>query len=127
MARPTILNKKLVDLADSYIEVTEDKIPTAAGLSLFIGISRSTLYEWVKVKDNKLNVRLSDIFDDIQATQENKLINNGLSGDFNSTITKLMLTKHGYSDKVDTALTGSGGGAIEVDQHWEVEFINAPS
>ncbi|WP_415843310.1 terminase small subunit [Xenorhabdus thuongxuanensis] len=28
-----------------------------------------------------------------------KLINKGLTGDFNSTIAKMMLTKHGYSDK----------------------------
>ena len=38
--------------------------------------------------------------------QEKDLINKGLTGDFNSTITKLILTKHGYSDKQDIDHSG---------------------
>jgi len=40
--------------------------------------------------------------------QERKLICNGLMGDFNPAITKMMLTKHGYSDKMETDITTKG-------------------
>lgn len=33
--------------------------------------------------------------------QEERLINNGLGGQYNPTIAKVLLTKHGYTDKVD--------------------------
>ncbi|MEN7471298.1 terminase small subunit, partial [Providencia stuartii] len=35
----------------------------------------------------------------IKTLQENRLINKGLIGEFNPTITKLMLANHGYSEK----------------------------
>jgi hypothetical protein len=34
---------------------------------------------------------------------------------------KLMLTKHGYSDKQE--LTGNEGGPIELDTHWTIEVV----
>jgi hypothetical protein len=37
------------------------------------------------------------------------LIDGGLIGDFNPTITKLMLTKHGYSDKQEVDNKSSDG------------------
>ena len=37
----------------------------------------------------------------------------GLKGDFNSTITKLVLGKHGYHDKQDVGLTGGVNVIIE--------------
>ena len=37
-----------------------------------------------------------------------KLIDGGLSEAYNSTITKLMMTKHGYSDKIQNDVTTNG-------------------
>ncbi|MDF7480882.1 DNA-packaging protein, partial [Proteus mirabilis] len=45
--------------------------------------------------------------DGIMAFQEMKLINSGLAGDFNATITKLMLANHGYSEKQEVDHTSS--------------------
>ncbi len=43
----------------------------------------------------------------ILARQKRTLINKGLTGVFNATIVKLMLSKHGYSEKVDQTVTGA--------------------
>ncbi len=42
---------------------------------------------------------LSDIVEDILTLQEMRLSFFGLNGKYNPTITKLMLTKHGYKDR----------------------------
>ena len=39
------------------------------------------------------------------ALQERKLLSNGLTNEFNASITKLLLTKHGYTDKVENTNT----------------------
>ena len=44
------------------------------------------------------------------------LANSGLKGDTNASITKLLLTKHGYSDKVENALTGADGGPVQIQE-----------
>ncbi len=99
VGRPTDYKPELVKKAWDYIETYEekynDKIPSVAGLCSALNINRSTAYDWAKDEDKEF----SDILEKIASEQEKKLVNSGLSGDFNSTITKLMLTKHGYSDK----------------------------
>ena len=52
--------------------------------------------------------------------QEMNIVKNSITGDYNSTISKVMLTKHGYSDKQQTELTGANGGPI--DQEVRVTF-----
>ena len=66
----------------------------------FINRSRSIVYEW---RDKKLG-EFSDILAQCMDNQHLELTNRGLKGDHNSAITKLMLTKHGYADKVDGTL-----------------------
>jgi hypothetical protein len=51
----------------------------------------------------------------IAEKQERELLNNGLSGDFNYSITKMMLSKHGYSDATKQELSGPSGGAIPIE------------
>ena len=57
------------------------------------------MYAW-----EKEHKEFSYILADIKAKQEKVLISKGLSGDFNSAITKLVLGKHGYHDKQDVGL-----------------------
>jgi len=45
----------------------------------------------------------------VESTQERKLVTGGLEGKYNPAITKMMLTKHGYSDKVEQAHTSPDG------------------
>lgn len=97
--RPTKLTDELLAKAEDYVANYEsygDPVPTAVGLALEIGVSRSTCYEWAK-EDG----RFSDIFTRVEETQERGLVRGGLEGSYNPAITKMMLTKHGYSDKLE--------------------------
>lgn len=106
MGRPTKLNDELIAKAKEYVydfRSNDDIIPSVAGLACYLDIARSTIY---KYKDE--NPDFSDILERIEQLQEKMLINGGLMGDFNAPITKLMMTKHGYSDKQDVDHTTGG-------------------
>jgi len=102
MARPTDYTPDIVQKAKDYIYVPVaahgDDIPTIAGLALYLQLSRETIYAWAK---DPTKSEFSDIVSDILAAQENTLVQKGLKGDFNPTITKLMLSKHGYVERQD--------------------------
>lgn len=82
--------------SDSYDRLVRVRIPTIEGLAVHLGISRSTLYLWKEEHED-----FSDIIDELQAIQADRLLNNGLSGDYNPTIAKVLLTKHGYREGID--------------------------
>tara|TARA_R110000803_G_scaffold12550_1_gene36023 strand:+ start:79 stop:456 length:378 start_codon:yes stop_codon:yes gene_type:complete len=105
--RPTKYTPELLQKAESYLsdwESLEDMIPSNLALAEYLEIGVRTLYDW---RDDKEKVEFSHILGEIKALQERVLINKGLSGLFNSAITKLALGKHGYSDKQETDLKGS--------------------
>jgi hypothetical protein len=91
------------DKYDEALKVWDVKLPTIEGLAVYLNINRSTIYEWKGVFP-----QFSDILDKIMAEQANRIISRGLAGVYNSTISKLMLTKHGYHDKTDTDVTTGG-------------------
>jgi|SRR5690554_5760429 len=99
VGRPSKYNPDLQALADRYIfdyHEQEDVIPSAAGLCVWLGISRSTLHEW-----ERIHLEFSNTLDAIRSLQEKIALNKGITGEFNSTITKLVLANHGYSEKQD--------------------------
>lgn len=111
--RPTLYTPELLEAARAYVdggyEVEGDAVPLVAGLALSIKVARDTVYEWVKDPDK---AEFSDIVTDLMAKQERGLVNGGLKGDYNPSITKLALTKHDYSDKSENTLQGPGGAQI---------------
>jgi hypothetical protein len=107
--RPSKLTETMWKKIDSYMkDYNGEHVPTTAGLADFLKVSRSTVYYW---GDN--NDRFSDILDRIQTIQEKLLINNSLVGEFNATIAKLMLGKHGYSEKSQQEISGPNGGPLQ--------------
>lgn len=103
--RPTHYSDEIARKAKDYLQNYSDlgdAVPSVAGLALHLNRSRSTLYEWASQQDKP---EFADILHDINATQEKVALSNGLKGDFNSQIVKLLLGKHGYSDKVETQST----------------------
>ena len=97
--RPTKYKPELIKKAKAYIteyETYGDVIPSIAGLASVIEVHRSLLYVWEKEHPEFL-----DILEAIKREQQKVLLNKGLTGDFNSAITKLVLGKHGYHDKQD--------------------------
>lgn len=107
--RPTDYCQEILDKSADYLENFSeygDMMPSIAGLSLFLDITRTTIYRW---RDDEGKEEFSYILSKILTRQEQVLFNGGLSGDFNPAITKLALGKHGYHDKVDTNLSGGIG------------------
>ena len=106
--RPSKLTDALIEQAARYAtkdyRLQGEVIPTIEGLAVFLNVSRKTLYNWKAENEEFLH-----ILDDLMARQAKELFSNGLTGDFNSTITKLILTKHGYSDRVEQDVTSSDG------------------
>ena len=106
MARPTKWNKEIEEKARAYIidyQIHGDMIPSIEGMAEHLGLARETLYDWAKQKDKGF----SDILGRCMQVQAKTLVNNGLNNTFNSAITKLVLGKHGYHDKMEQDITSS--------------------
>lgn len=106
VGRPSKYNDEILQKTKFYLDNHEDEgdvVPSINGLAYFLKIRRSTLYEWMDHEDKK---DFSDTLHDILAKQAKLLESNGLTGKFNSTIAKLMMYNHGYSDKQDLTTQG---------------------
>lgn len=108
VGRPTLYNTDVQAQAEQYLledyKIEGGVIPSVAGLACYLGVSRSTIHEW---RDR--HPEFSGTLDAIEQKQEFIVVNRGLTGDFNATITKLVLANHGYSDKIQTDHTSSDG------------------
>ena len=107
VGRPSKYNEQMQAHADRYVfDFNEqgDVIPSNAGLCCWLGISRSTLHEW-----SNTYAEFSSTLEAIQSKQETMTLNKALVGEFNSTIAKLVLANHGYSDRQDIAHTSPDG------------------
>ena len=96
--RPSKFNDKTVPLAKEYLETYASQghmIPSIQGLALFLDVAESTIYKWADE-----NAQFSGMLDKIRTNQHMVLLNNGLNGQFNAAITKLVLSKHGYHETV---------------------------
>lgn len=95
------------DKFTSYKEKTIVKLPSIEGLARFLGISKDTIYQW-----EKIHPEFSDVINALRSEQAQRLVNMGLSGDYNPVIARLLLAKHGYAER--TELTGADGGPVQV-------------
>lgn len=118
--RPTDYTEERLAAAERYVnggwQECGDRVPTVVGLAAEIGVARSTCYEWAKDKEK---AKFSDILMRVEEVQERTLVNGGLSNDFNPAITKMMLTKHGYSDKQEIDHR-SGDGSMATPTRIEI-------
>ena len=99
MARPTKYTPELLALAHTYLETYTTTIPSHIGLAYLLNITNGTLYGWAKDPDKR---EFSNILERIMQLQYLELTSKGLDSTFNSAICKLVLGKHGLSDKVDS-------------------------
>ena len=108
--RPSKYTPELIEACEKYVyggwEECGDIIPSIAGLACEVGVSRDTLHAWANDESKQ---EFSDIYKDLLSFQERRLLSGGLSGSFSGPITKLVLSKHGYSDKVEQDLSSSDG------------------
>ncbi|STZ77355.1 terminase small subunit [Bergeriella denitrificans] len=100
------LTDEVIECAWAYLKggykEQGNAVPSIAGLAFALGRSRECVYEWARKNEN-----FSDILKAINTAQEMLLIDNTLTGEFNAPFAKLLMTKHGYTDKVDN--TSSDG------------------
>lgn len=99
--RPQIKDGKHIGEEDYRVE--KIKLPSIEGLSYILDVTKSTISEW-----RKRHEVFSVLIDKLLAKQAEMLIVGGLSGSYNSVISKVLLTKHGYSDKQETDITSKG-------------------
>ena len=110
VGRPSKYNPELQAKADTYIYRLEELghvVPSRVGLCCFLGIAKQTSFEWEGIYPE-----FSATLRDVETLQEHMTLNGGLSGGLNSTIVKLVLANHGYSDKQAIDHT-SGGETIK--------------
>lgn len=84
-------------------------LPTIEGAAEYLGVDRNTLYNWEEIYPEFLRV-----MGELRAKQARMLIENGLSGDYNPTIAKVLLTKHGYREGQE--ITGADGKDLIPDK-----------
>ena len=83
--------------ADGYDRLVKVRLPTLEGFSQYIGHHLGTLHEWAK-----LHSEFSGALKKIRDEQHKRLVDGGLSGDYNSTIAKLILSaNHGMRERSD--------------------------
>jgi len=82
---------------------TRVNLPTLAGAALYLGVDKETITEWTKI-----HKEFSVVINVLRQAQESVLVNKGLSGDYHPLIAKVLLTKHGYSDKQEIDHTTKG-------------------
>lgn len=106
VGRPCELNEQVIECAWMYLQggwrEQGNAVPSVAGLAFALGRSRNAVYEWAKENDE-----LNDILESIATAQEMLLIDGTLLGDFNAPFAKLLMTKHGYTDKTENTVSGS--------------------
>lgn len=111
VGRPLEYGPEMIEKAKKYLEECQDsvkngkievKFPNKGGMAIYLGVNRDTLFDWAEKYPE-----FSDIMKELMAKQEEKLLNGGLSGNYNSTIAKLILSKHGYRDAQE--ITGKDG------------------
>lgn len=135
--RPTLYSEEILEKTQSYLEECKDEeipevvglsakgtelyknklrvnLPTIQGLSSYLKVNQDTLYEWAKV-----HPEFSETLANIKAEQAKRLMNSGLSGDYNPTIAKLMLSSnHGMREGTDIT---TGGNPINKE---DIELAN---
>lgn len=119
--RPTKLTDDVLRSAREYLEengsFASQLIVTIEGLSLHLHISKETLYRW-ETEDEDFR----DVLGELRQLQANRLIQYGLNNKYNPTITKLLLSKHGYIEKKEQDITTKGESINEPNSELADKF-----
>lgn len=122
MPRPTNCDKETIELAIHYAENFEEfghAIPSVVGLCKVINRARSSVYLWAGIQGNEF----ADILERINEYQEFVVLDKSLKGDYNPTIAKLVLGKHGYRDESKVVSTTRVSAVTELTPS-EAKAIN---
>lgn len=104
--------KQINEDRETYDNVYEVQLPTIQGFALFLEINETTAYAWADEYPE-----FSKALDKIKQIQHERLVNHGLSGQYNPTIAKLILSSnHGYAEKTDSKTTLDGEIKVNIEK-----------
>ena len=109
--RPSKLTPEAIEKAWAYVnggyEANGDVIPSHIGIAFELKVNTSTVYHWA----NEGSEEFSKILEACKQKQHQLLIGGGLSGEYNASIAKLVLGKHGYHERQEHS--GPDGQPVE--------------
>ncbi|GIW67889.1 MAG: hypothetical protein KatS3mg096_757 [Candidatus Parcubacteria bacterium] len=104
--RPSNLTPELKKKGWEYVKKIEEQekkipeiIPSIAGLAFELGIPRQKVWEYAE-KDEEFR----DIVEGVMKAQERRILNLASTGKINPAIAKLLLMKHGYTEKSEVEM-----------------------
>jgi len=112
--RPTKYTKEMPKKVLAYLNSCVDgwdeerkrpkvNLPTVGGVCMVLGVAESTVHKWAKE-----HPEFSESLRILVKEQEKRLLDSGLSGDYNPTIAKLVLSSnHGMSEKQEVKHDGN--------------------
>lgn len=111
--RPSSYTDDVPNKVKSFVEqcLENDRLPTRAGLSNYIGVTKDTLIKW-----GEENKQLFDALKGLDQLQEDEVWQRALKGEYNSNIAKLLLHNHGYSDKSQSEIETKGDPLIIIKE-----------
>lgn len=115
---PAVRKKAEWYVNGGYIEC-DDAVPSIAGLSVELGVNRSTVQDWGGSDD-----AFSGTLARLKSIQERVSVSKGLKGEFNAAITKLLLANHGYAERTDNTHTHSLQGMSDEELKAIIEGAN---
>lgn len=101
--RPTKLTDELKERMVAYLADCPNQVPSVVGMLKHLDVARSAFYRW-----REHDKFIDDFIETVSVHQEVTLIDKGLDGSFNPAIAKMLLTRHGYADKVESDVTSGG-------------------
>ena len=102
-------------------------VPTQEGLAIYLDVARATPYNWANQTEyNEFAEDFQYINDRVQAIQGMRIVNGGLTKEFDSGFCGKLAANHGYIDKQAIDHTSSDGSMGPVGKI-EIEVIGADS
>lgn len=99
------------------------KLPTVEGLAIYLNTLVRNLYSWADEHPEFLHT-----LELIKQAQKERLVSKSISGDYNSTIVKLMLSaNHGMREKTDLEVSNPDGNLKTIIINKYVGGNNQPS
>jgi hypothetical protein len=91
-------------LGDWQSRAVKNVIPSVAGLACYLGFSRETMYQWAEQCP-----KWKSLLSSINTLQEVKIIDGTLRDGWNANFAKMLMVKHGYTEKQEIDHTSSDG------------------
>ena len=86
-------------------QASGEPVPTVAGLLCALQLPRSTFYDLANKHED-----VKQLLDRLLAIQESTLVSGSLKGTLNPSIAKLLLMRHGYSERIEQTVDHTTGG-----------------